>query len=203
METPMPQADSDYVSDYLAETVAVTQAFAADKAARAMLVVMAEAIARAMQAGGKLLVAGNGGSAGDAQHIAGEFISRLMYDRAPLPAIALTTDSSVITATGNDYGYEYIFERQVEGLGKAGDVFLGISTSGSSRNVVLALSAARARGLVTLGFTGARGGSMAGLCDLLLSAPSPTTALVQQIHITAAHIICALVERTLFPHPDE
>jgi len=154
METRMNRADSDYVSAYLAETVAVTQAFAADPAAQATLVAMAEAITRAMQGGGKLLVAGNGGSAGDAQHIAGEFISRLMYDRAPLPAIALTTDSSVITATGNDYGYEYIFERQVLGLGKAGDVLLGISTSGSSRNVVLALSAARARGLVLQNLAG-------------------------------------------------
>ena len=197
----MNRDDSDYVSAYLAETVAVTQAFAADAAARATLVAMAAAIARAMQAGGKLLVAGNGGSAGDAQHIAGEFIVRLMYDRAPLPAIALTTDSSVLTATGNDYGYEYIFERQVRGLGRAGDVFLGISTSGSSPNVVRALTAARGRGLVTLGFTGVRGGAMAELCDLLLAAPSPKTALVQQIHITAAHVVCALVERTLFPQP--
>jgi D-sedoheptulose 7-phosphate isomerase len=197
----MNRADGDYVSAYLAETVAATQAFAADAAAQATLMAMAEAIAVAIRASHKLLVAGNGGSAADAQHIAGEFISRLMYDRAPLPAIALTTDSSAMTATGNDYGYEFIFDRQVLGLGQAGDVFLGISTSGSSPNVVRALRSARARGLVTLGFTGARGGAMAELCDLLLAAPSPKTALVQQIHITAAHIICALVERTMFPQP--
>jgi D-sedoheptulose 7-phosphate isomerase len=152
-----------------------------------------------MRAGNKLLIAGNGGSAADAQHIAGEFISRLMFDHAPLPAIALTTDTSALTATANDYGYELVFERQVLGLGQSGDVFLAISTSGNSPNVLRALQAARGRGLVTLGFAGAGGGKMAALCDLLLMAPTPWTPVIQQVHITAAHIYCALIERTMFP----
>ncbi len=121
-------------------------AFCADPAQRTAMIAMAEAIAAALRAGGKLLVAGNGGSAGDAQHIAGEFVSRLMYDRAPLPAIALTTDSSAMLAIGNDYGFVHIFERQVRALGRPGDVLLGISTSGRSPNVLAALAAARARG---------------------------------------------------------
>ncbi len=120
-------------------------------------------------------------------------------DRAPLAAVALTADASVLTATGNDYGYEAIFERQVLGIGKPGDVFLGISTSGNSPNVVRALDTARGHGMVTFGFTGAGGGRMRALCDLLFAAPSPRTAVVQQLHITAAHILCALVERAIFP----
>jgi D-sedoheptulose 7-phosphate isomerase len=152
-----------------------------------------------MRAGGKLLIAGNGGSAADAQHIAGEFISRLMFDHAPLPAIALTTDSSAMTATANDYGYERVFERQVLGLGRKGDVFLGISTSGNSPNVLRALAAAREMGIVTLGFSGADGGKMADLCDMRLAAPSAWTPVIQQVHITAAHIYCALIERAMFP----
>ena len=147
----------------------------------------------------KLLIAGNGGSAADAQHIAGEFLSRLNFDRNPLPAIALTTDSSVLTAIGNDYGFERTFERQVRGLGKTGDVFIAISTSGRSPNVVAALKAARECGLITVGFTGmASDGAMQPLCDYCLAAPSPETPLIQQIHIVAAHAICGLVELNLF-----
>jgi len=146
-----------------------------------------------------VLVAGNGGSAGDAQHIAGEFLSRLNYDRAPLAAIALTTDSSVMTAIGNDYGYEHLFERQVRGLGRPGDVFVAISTSGNSPNVLHALDAARAVGLVTIGFTGRSGGKMVERCDICLRAPSNDTPLIQQLHITAGHIVCGLVEEHLFP----
>ncbi len=194
--------DRTYVAAYLAETVASVARFAEDRAATDMMFAMAEAIAGAMREGRKLLVAGNGGSAADAQHIAGEFISRLMYDRAPLPAIALTTDTSALTATANDYGYEHVFERQVLGLGQAGDVFLGISTSGNSPNVLLALKAARARGLTTLGFAGAGGGQMRERCDLLLAAPSEHTPVIQQIHIVAAHLVFALVERALCPPPN-
>jgi D-sedoheptulose 7-phosphate isomerase len=143
-------------------------------------------------------LAGNGGSAADAQHIAGEFISRLFFDHAPLPAIALTTDTSVLTAIGNDYGYEKVFERQVLGLGQPGDVFLGISTSGKSVNILRAFAAAKEKGLITLGFTGAAGGPMDNVCDHVLRAPATETALIQQIHIVAAHIICGLVEKRIF-----
>ncbi len=190
---------ASYVTDYLAESVAAMNAFAADTATQALLLRMADATVASMKAGGKLMVAGNGGSAADAQHIAGEFISRLMFDHPPLAAIALTTDTSAITATANDYGYEQVFERQVQGLGRPGDVFLGISTSGRSPNIVRALIAARERGVTTMGFAGAHGGAMAEHCDYLFRAPSAKTALIQQIHITAAHLLCALVERAIFP----
>ena len=189
----------DFVAQYLADSLAAMQAFADDTAAQDTLHAMAEAIVAAIRAGNKLLIAGNGGSAADAQHIAAEFVSRLMYDRAPLPALALTTDTSALTAIGNDYGYEAVFERQVLGLGRPGDVFLGISTSGQSPNVVRAYAAARERGMLTAGFTGSSGRAMTQACDLLLLAPSSQTAIIQQIHITAAHIVCALVEQTMFP----
>lgn len=195
----MPDDAARYTARYLAASRAALDAFAADAAATRTMLAMAAAIAASMRAGGKLLVAGNGGSAADAQHIAGEFISRLMFDHAPLPAVALTTDSSALTATANDYGYEHVFSRGVLGLGRPGDVFLGISTSGNSPNVVKALEAARAGGLVTLGFAGERGGAMVPLCDHVLRAPSAWTPVIQQIHITAAHIVCALVEREMFP----
>ena len=188
-----------YVADYLGHSVAAMNAFAADAAMQATVIAMADATSASMRAGGKLLIAGNGGSAADAQHIAGEFISRLMFDHPPLPAIALTTDTSALTATANDYGYEQVFERQVIALGRKGDVFLGISTSGNSPNVIRALTAARAQGMITLGFTGHGGGKMAALCDMLLPAPSTWTPIIQQIHITAAHIYCAIIERTMFP----
>lgn len=195
----MPTANPDFIQSYLTESVTALTAFQADAAYRQTMTAMSETIVTALRAGKKLLIAGNGGSAGDAQHIAGEFISRLMYDRAPLAAIALTVDTSVITATGNDYGYEYIFERQVLGLGQEGDVFLGISTSGKSPNVIRAFDAARDRGLVSIGFSGADGGPMRERCSHVLEVPSGKTAIIQQIHIVAAHIVCALVEREMFP----
>ncbi len=187
------------MADFVAETQTVVNAFAADTASHEVLFEMASRSVEALRDGRKLLVAGNGGSAADAQHIAGEFVSRLMFDRAPLAAIALTTDSSVLTATGNDYGYQHVFERQVLALGQHGDLFLGISTSGKSPNVLSALDAARARGMITLGFAGRDPGPMADRCDLVFRAPSHRTALIQQIHIVAAHIYCALVERAMFP----
>ena len=195
----MPNDAPRYVAHYLAASRTAMDAFAADPVATHVMLAMAGAIAASMRGGGKLLIAGNGGSAADAQHIAGEFISRLMFDHAPLPAIALTTDSSAMTATANDYGYDHVFERQVQGLGQPGDVFLGISTSGNSPSVLRALDAARTRGLVTLGFAGQGGGKMVPLCDHILRAPSTWTPIIQQVHITAAHIVCALVERAMFP----
>ena len=195
----MTRDAATYARDYLDESVAAQTTFAQDAGARQLLVRMAETTVAAMRAGGKLLIAGNGGSAADAQHIAGEFISRLMFDHPPLPAVALTTDTSAITATANDYGYELVFERQVRALGRRGDVFLGISTSGNSPNVVRALVAARELEMTTLGFAGADGGKMAASCDMLLAAPSRWTPVVQQIHITAAHVYCALIERGMFP----
>ncbi len=158
-----------------------------------------DAITVALRGGGKLLTCGNGGSAGDAQHIAGEFVSRLNYDRAPAASIALTTDTSVISAIGNDYGYEHVFERQVLAIGRPGDVLLAISTSGRSPSILKAMQAARERQLIVIGFSGKTAGDMPPLADLMLHVPSDSTPLIQQIHITAAHIVCGLVEERLFP----
>ena len=159
----------------------------------------AEKITEALRDGRKLLTAGNGGSAADAQHIAGEFISRLNYDRPPAAAIALTTDTSTITAVANDYGYDRVFERQILGLGAPGDVFWAISTSGRSPSILRAMRAAREKKLIVVGMTGSAGGEMPALSDICLRVPSDSTPLIQQIHITIAHIICGLVEEKLFP----
>ena len=171
---------------------------AADGKFVAATVAIAERIAAALKSGGKLLLAGNGGSASDAQHIAAEFVGRFVNDRAPLAAIALTTDTSALTAIGNDYGFDKVFERQVRALGRKGDVFVAISTSGRSANILAALQAARELGLINVGFTKDAQTPMHALCDLVLGVPSEETALIQQIHITAAHAICHLVERELF-----
>ena len=170
-----------------------------DPLLRAAIHAIADAITASFRGGHKLLIAGNGGSAADAQHIAGEFLSRLNFDRNPLPAIALTTDCSVLTAIGNDYGFDRAFERQVRGLGKAGDVFIAISTSGRSPNILAALKAARDRGLTTVGFTGSRANAlMQPLCEHYLAALADDTPLIQQIYIVAAHAICGIVESCLF-----
>ncbi len=158
---------------------------------------IAEAITASLSEGGKVLLCGNGGSAADAQHIAAELVGRYEGERAPLAAIALTTDTSALTAIGNDYGFDHVFERQVQGLGKIGDVLIAISTSGKSPNILRALEAAKKLGILTVGFSGAKDGPMVAHCDLMLRAPSEKTPVIQQIHMTAAHIICGLVERQL------
>jgi D-sedoheptulose 7-phosphate isomerase len=158
---------------------------------------IADVITGALRGGQKLLIAGNGGSAGDAQHIAAEIVGRYKKDRPAYAAIALTTDSSALTAIGNDYGFEQVFARQVEGLGRRGDVLLAITTSGRSPNILGALKVARQLGLVTIGFTGAKGSAMAASCDHLLVAPSDDTAVIQQIYMAFAHGICEVIEQTL------
>ena len=197
----MSESEAGYVSNYLDESAAVMRAFAESGEACAVLTRMGEAVSRALSAGGKLFIVGNGGSAADAQHIAGEFTSRLMFDRRPLAALALTTDTSGLTAIANDYGYEHVFSRQIMALARQGDALLGISTSGRSPSVLRALDAARDAGLMCLGFTGKDGGPMRERCDLILQAPSSWTPVIQQVHITAAHVVCALVERALCPAP--
>ena len=187
------------IQDYLVRSRDTLQAAIDDAEFVAAIRDIAEVTANAIGNGCKLLLAGNGGSAADAQHLAGEMLSRLNYDRAPAAALALTTDSSVLTAIGNDYGYDRLFERQILGLGSPGDVFIAISTSGRSPNILRAIDAARKQRIVTVGFTGRTGGEMPSLCDMCLRAPSDSTPLIQQIHITAGHIICGLVEQRLFP----
>jgi D-sedoheptulose 7-phosphate isomerase len=170
----------------------------ADAKFMASMLAAAERMAASLKAGGKVLLAGNGGSAADAQHIAAELVGRFIDDRAPLAAVALTTDTSALTAIGNDYGFEQVFARQVSALARSGDVFVGISTSGKSPNILAALKAARERKLVTIGFTRDGQTPMSALCDVTVGVPAAETALIQQIHITAAHAICHLVERALF-----
>jgi D-sedoheptulose 7-phosphate isomerase len=195
----MSDAAMDAILGYLVQSREALQATIDDPAFCRVIRDIAEVTAKALEGGKKLLLIGNGGSAGDAQHIAGEMLSRLNYDRAPAAAIALTTDSSVLTAIGNDYGYDRVFERQILGLGRPGDLLIAISTSGRSPNILRAIDAARERALTVVGFTGESGGEMAARCDLCLHAPSDSTPLIQQIHITAGHIICGLVEEWLFP----
>jgi len=187
------------VLEYLVRSRDVIQAAIDDPTFADAIRDIVEVTATALDKGHKLLLAGNGGSAADAQHLAGEMLSRLYYDRAPAAAIALTTDTSVLTAIGNDYGYERLFERQILGLGCAGDVFFAISTSGRSANILRAIDAARQKRILTVGFTGRTGGEMSSRCDICLHAPSDSTPLIQQIHMTAGHVICGLVEERLFP----
>lgn len=155
---------------------------------------MAAICRKALESGHKILICGNGGSAADAQHIAAEFVGRFHNERMALPSIALTTDTSILTAVANDYSYDYVFARQVEGLGNEGDVLWGISTSGNSRNVNEALKTAASKGLVTIGSTGKTGGEMVSLCQETLVVPSDVTARIQEIHMLSAHIICQLID---------
>ena len=186
---------SNLVREKLLEGLRVTEAVARDAALHATLTEAAEATAAALKSGHKLMVAGNGGSAADAQHLVAEFVSRLVDDRPAMRAIALTTDSSILTAVGNDYGFERLFARQIEALGQPGDVFLAISTSGNSPNILRALEQCRAMGIVTIGLTGKTGGKMPPLCDYCLQIPSDVTMYIQQAHLALEHIFCMIVER--------
>jgi D-sedoheptulose 7-phosphate isomerase len=181
------------------DTARNLRAMSEDEGLHGTIAAVAAACIDALRRGNKILFAGNGGSAADAQHLAGELVSRFNYDRPGLAAFALTTDSSVLTAIGNDYGYERLFARQVEAVGVAGDVLIAISTSGKSPNVVAALQAARAKGLVTVGLTGRAGGRLPELCDHCLRTPSDETPRIQEGHIAMGHTICWLIERAIFP----
>jgi D-sedoheptulose 7-phosphate isomerase len=160
----------------------------------ALIAKAGELMTQAMRAGHKVIWFGNGGSATQSQHMAGEFVGRFRKDRRPLPSISLTENMASLTAIGNDYAYEDVFSRQLEGLAQPGDVAIGLSTSGNSPNVVKALHKAKALGVATIGFTGGTGGKMAPLCDICLIAPSTATARIQELHLTIGHILCGLVE---------
>jgi D-sedoheptulose 7-phosphate isomerase len=162
------------------------------------LITAADMLTACMAAGGKVLIFGNGGSAADAQHLAAEFINRFQIERPPLAAIALTTDTSVLTSIGNDYHFDDIFSKQIKALGKKGDIAWGLSTSGNSPNVVKAVKTAQKIGISTIGMTG-RGGELAKCADLVFAVDSDTTARVQETHITLGHILCELLERKLYP----
>ena len=192
----MSQESKDPIGAHLKLSLAAFER-ANDPALLAIARAIAAAIISALRSGNKILLIGNGGSAADAQHIAAEIIGRYKQDRPAYAAIALTTDTSALTAIANDYGFEQVFARQVEGLGARGDVLLALSTSGRSPNVLAALRSARERGLVTIGFTGSKGEALGALCDHLFVSPSDDTPVVQQIHLSVAHGICDAIEQTM------
>jgi D-sedoheptulose 7-phosphate isomerase len=178
-----------------AQSIAVKQQFFAERAE--VVLEVGRRMARSLRSGGKVLVFGNGGSAADAQHLAGELVGRYLLDRRALPAIALTTDPSILTAVANDMGFDAVFRRQVEAHGRPGDVAIGISTSGRSRNVLAALEWARAHQLVTVGLTGGGGGPLAALSDHLIDVPSSDTPRIQEVHGLVIHLLCQIVEEEL------
>lgn len=199
----MTNRSMDVVRELLAEGIEVVQAVERDSTIHALLAEAAECTALALLSGRKLMVAGNGGSAADAQHLVAEFVSRLVDNRPAMRAVALTTDTSILTAVGNDYGFERVFARQIEALGQQGDVFMGISTSGRSPNVLRALELCRTMGISTIGLTGSSGesesaGTMGPLCDYLIRIPSNVTMYIQQAHLALEHIFCLLTERAYF-----
>ena len=198
----MNDSDGAAIVDYLTRSRGAIDAAFADPGFVPALAAITDRVAAALAAGNKVMLAGNGGSAGDAQHLAGEIVGRFHYDRAPLAAIALTTDGPVLTAIANDYGYEEVFARQVLGLGRPGDVLIALSTSGRSPNILKAIAAARSIGVAAIGFTGKSGGAMAKGCDICLRAPAESTPLIQQLHMIAGHIVCELVEARLFPRTE-
>jgi len=193
----LSQDSQDPIGAHLSLSLAALERATQDASLLAAARTIAEVVVGALRAGNKLLIIGNGGSAADAQHIAAEIVGRYKQDRPAYAAMALTTDTSALTAIANDYGFEQVFARQVAGLGRHGDVLLALSTSGRSSNVLAALRTARERGLVTIGFTGSKGETLGALCDHLLVAPSDDTAVIQQIHLAVAHGICDEVEQAL------
>ena len=183
---------------HLHESLQVMHRFSESPATKAALEVICECCVQTYRAGNKILVAGNGGSAADAQHFAGELVSRFYFDRPPLSAIALTTDTSILTAIGNDYGFRDIFARQIQANGRAGDLFIAISTSGNSDNILHAIEICKEIGILVIGLTGESGGKMKPLCDHCLCVPSVSTPRIQECHLIIEHTICAYVEATLF-----
>jgi D-sedoheptulose 7-phosphate isomerase len=193
----LSQPSKDPIETHLKRSLAALERATQDANLLATARKIASVIIAALRSGNKLLIIGNGGSAADAQHIAAEIVGRYKQDRPAWAAIALTTDTSALTAIANDYGFEQVFARQIEGIGQRGDVLLALSTSGRSPNILAALRTARQRGLVTIGLTGATGETLGALCDHLLVAPSDDTAVIQQIHLAAARGICDEIEQTL------
>jgi len=185
------------LKEAVAESIRLKSQFMAEQGEA--VVAAARLLAEVLRAGGKILIFGNGGSAADAQHLAGEFVNRFQVERTPLAALALTTDTSVLTSIGNDYDFSEVFAKQIMALGRPGDVAWGLSTSGASANVVKALMVARAKGMRTLALTGRDGGPVAAQADLALIVPSPVTPRIQEVHITIGHVLCDLVDYLLFP----
>jgi D-sedoheptulose 7-phosphate isomerase len=191
---------NDLVRDRIQRSIEVKQALLSHAAFHDHVVQAATQIVKALRAGGKVLFFGNGGSAADAQHLAAEFTGRYLKERRALPAVALHGNSSALTAIGNDYGFDFVFARQMEALGKEGDVAVGISTSGNSRNVLRALEVAKSKSIYAVALTGASGGKVKDVADCTIFIPSEETPRIQECHILTGHIICEIVEDSLFGH---
>ena len=190
--------DMDFIRKQIEESLKVRKLILDDEKILKSIKETAEICCKALRNGNKILLIGNGGSAADAQHLAGELVNRFGFDRPGLSAIALTTDTSVITSISNDYGFEKLFSRQVQALGKKGDALLALSTSGNSVNILEGIKEAKKMGIATIGFTGKSGGKMSQLCDMCLKMPSDDTPRIQEAHILIGHIICALIENDLY-----
>lgn len=188
-----------YIDGEFAKSRALVDAMAGDAALHRQVVDVVARCVEALRRGNKILFAGNGGSAADAQHWAAELVSRFNHDRPGLPGVALTTDTSALTAIGNDYGFERVFARQIEALGRKGDLLFALSTSGNSKNILLGIDTARAAGIEVIGFTGRSGGAMADRCTVCLRMPSDETPKIQEGHELLGHLICGMIEREMFP----
>lgn len=186
----------EYVNTIIDNSIKAHNRFAKENTEQ--LIIFAQTIVNCLNNGGKILICGNGGSAADAQHIAAEFVGRFVMERPSLPAIALTTDTSLLTAVSNDYSFSDVFEKQVSALANEGDILWGISTSGNSENVIKALRKASKNNVTTLGFSGRDGGQMRGICDHIIVIDEKETARIQELHILSAHIICGLVDEIMF-----
>ncbi|EQA2668683.1 D-sedoheptulose 7-phosphate isomerase [Campylobacter jejuni] len=189
---------NSYIKKHFQESILVKEKILKDENLITLIKNVSLEVIKAYKNGNKTLLAGNGGSAADAQHIAGEFVSRFYFDRPGITSIALTTDTSVLTAIGNDYGYENLFARQVQAQGVKGDVFIGISTSGNSKNILKALELCKQKEIISIGLSGASGWAMNELCDYCIKVPSTCMPRIQEAHILIGHIICAIVEEELF-----
>ncbi|EMD0257307.1 D-sedoheptulose 7-phosphate isomerase [Campylobacter jejuni] len=189
---------NSYIKEHFRESILVKEQILKDKNLITLIKNASLEVIKAYKNGNKTLLAGNGGSAADAQHIAGEFVSRFYFDRPGIASIALSTDTSILTAISNDYGYENLFARQVQAQGVKGDVFIGISTSGNSKNILKALELCKQKGIISIGLSGASGGAMNELCNYCIKVPSTCTPRIQEAHILIGHIICAIVEEELF-----
>lgn len=187
-----------YINNYFAKSLEVKKQLVADTATLSAISTLADKVCDAYANGNKVILAGNGGSAADSQHIAAEFVSRFFFDRPGLPAIALSTDTSMLTAIGNDYGYEKLFSRQLQAQSKPGDVFIGISTSGNSKNIVAATELAKSLEVFSVALCGSDG-ILAGMADLAIQVPSSSTPHIQECHICIGHVVCAIVEKRMFP----
>jgi len=187
-----------FIANQVKKSYETKQAIFSNEELMQLIKEVAKVTTEAYKKGNKTLIAGNGGSAADAQHIAGEFVSKFYFDRPGLASIALTTDTSILTAIGNDYGYEKLFARQVQANGAKGDIFIGISTSGNSKNIIEALKECKNKGITTVGLTGESGGAMKELCDYCICVPSNETPRIQESHILIGHIICSVVEEEIF-----